>query len=295
VPVFLKADDLHLDGRVKLVDVREPGVYAAGHLRDAVNVPDLFTYLLSTSSDDDVQRMRSHFRRRFNELGIRQDEHVVVYEQTMDHQYGASCRGFFIFKLMNYGTVSTLEGGLDAFTRIQGNEQYLTQDVPTIVPCHFEDAHGHQLEWQMANREEVLGIVNDRPARTHLLDVRDAVEWNGLSSSPYGADFSPRKGRIPHSVWLEWYSFHRLDQEKRITELKSSDEVETMMKDRGIEKNDRIIIYCFKGSRASLVMMKLKEAHFSNVKNYVGSWNEWAADPELPIDATILHSTGDLS
>ena len=292
--MFLKAEDLRVDGRVKLVDVREPAAYAAGHLRDAVNVPDLFTYLLSTSSNDDVQRMKSHFRRRFNDLGISQDEHVVVYEQSMDHQYGASCRGFFIFKLMNYGKVSTLEGGLDAFTRISGNEQHLTRDPTAIVPRQLDGDQADQVEWQMADREEVLAVVKERPAKTYLLDVRDAVEWNGLSSSPYGVDFSPRKGRLPHSVWLEWYSFHRLDREKNITALKSSDEVETMLRDKGIGKDDRIIVYCFKGSRASLVVMKLKEAHFKNVKNYFGSWNEWAADPQLPIDATLLHCTGSL-
>ena len=294
VPVFLKAADLRIDGRAKLIDVRETAVYAAGHLRDAINIPDLFTYLLSTSSNDDVQRMKSHFRKRFSDLGIGQDEHVVIYEQTMDHQYGASCRGFFLFKLMNYGKVSTLEGGLDAFTRIPGNEQHLTCDPTTIVPRHSDGVDGDQVEWQMANREEVLDVVTERPAKTYLLDVRDAVEWNGLSSSPYGIDFSPRKGRIPHSVWLEWYSFHRLDREKNITELKSTVEVETMLRDKGIGKDDRIIVYCFKGSRASLVVMKLKEAHFKNVKNYFGSWNEWAADPQLPIDATVFQSIGAL-
>ena len=35
------------------------------------------------------------------------------------------------------------------------------------------------------------------------LDVRDVVEWIGESSSPYGKDFCPRKGRIPGFVWLE--------------------------------------------------------------------------------------------
>lgn len=35
------------------------------------------------------------------------------------------------------------------------------------------------------------------------LDVRDVDEWVGTSSSPYGVDFCPRKGRIPGAVWLE--------------------------------------------------------------------------------------------
>ena len=41
--------------------------------------------------------------------------------------------------------------------------------------------------------------------RTVKLDVRDVDEWIAESSSPYGKDFCPRKGRIPGAVWIEWY------------------------------------------------------------------------------------------
>jgi hypothetical protein len=37
------------------------------------------------------------------------------------------------------------------------------------------------------------------------LDVRDIDEWIAESSSPYGKDFCPRKGRIPGAKWIEWY------------------------------------------------------------------------------------------
>jgi 3-mercaptopyruvate sulfurtransferase SseA len=38
-----------------------------------------------------------------------------------------------------------------------------------------------------------------------ILDVRDVDEWIGESSSPYGRDYCPRKGRIPGARWIEWY------------------------------------------------------------------------------------------
>jgi thiosulfate/3-mercaptopyruvate sulfurtransferase len=120
-----------------------------------------------------------------------------------------------------------------------------------------------------------------------LLDVRDAVEWNGLSSSPYGVDFTPRKGRIPNSVWIEWYRFHELDSEKNMMKRKSNEEIQTLMEAKGIQKNDEIFIYCFKGSRAAVALMGLKQAGFSNVKNYFASWNEWSRDLQLPIDDEI--------
>ena len=42
---------------------------------------------------------------------------------------------------------------------------------------------------------ETLAALND--PRVVLLDVRDRDEWMGESSSPYGRDFAPRKGRLP--------------------------------------------------------------------------------------------------
>ena len=55
----------------------------------------------------------------------------------------------------------------------------------------------------MINRDEMLAALGDDSIVK--LDVRDVDEWVGTSSSPYGKDFLPRKGRIPGSKWIEWY------------------------------------------------------------------------------------------
>ena len=56
-----------------------------------------------------------------------------------------------------------------------------------------------------------------------ILDVRDVDEWIGDSSSPYGKDFCPRKGRIPGAVWLEWYRMMKPTGEG--PRFKSKDEI----------------------------------------------------------------------
>ena len=52
---------------VVVIDTRDPATYAAGHLPDAVNIHDIFTYL-ATSTPDGVAAMREkfaeHLRRR---------------------------------------------------------------------------------------------------------------------------------------------------------------------------------------------------------------------------------------
>ncbi|CAF1434128.1 unnamed protein product [Adineta steineri] len=290
IPMFIKPEDLHLYENVKFVDVRDGDAYNSGHINNSVNFNDLFTYLLPSSSKDDVNEMKKYFEKRFGELGISGKEHVIIYEQSMDNQYGASCRGFFIFKYMKHPNVSTLEGGLDGFLRVENGAKQLTTVKPTIVECQYK---GHddddEFDWQMTDYIEVLEIVKNKPEKTWLLDVRDAVEWKGESSSPYGIDFVPRKGRIPNSKWIEWYDFHELDSNKNVIKYKSNEQIQKLMEKNNIEKDDKITVYCFKGSRAAVVLMKLKQAGYNNIKNYFASWNEWACDFNLPIDETKIN------
>lgn len=287
VPMCIKPEDLHLYKFAKFLDVRHPDAYAQGHVNNAVNAYELFTYLLASSSKDGIDKMNVDFKEQFGQWGITGKEHIIIYEQSMDNQYGASSRGFFILKYMKHPNVSTLEGGLDALIATEGGAQYITQEPSTIIKCEYNGCDTDTAGYQMADRDEVLQIVNNKVPGKHLLDVRDAIEWNGLSSSPYGVDYTPRKGRIPNAIWIEWYSFHELDNEKNVTKRKSPEQIQDLMTANGIDKNDEIIIYCFKGSRVSVALMSLKQAGYNNVKNYFASWNEWSRDLQLPINNEI--------
>jgi thiosulfate/3-mercaptopyruvate sulfurtransferase len=114
------------------------------------------------------------------------------------------------------------------------------------------------------------------------LDVRDIDEWIGESSSPYGKDFCPRKGRLPNAKWIEWYRMMKPTAAGPM--FKSPDEVRAECRSAGIGPDATIYLYCFKGARASNTYLALKEAGYENVKMYFGSWNEWSRDPSLPIE-----------
>ena len=119
-----------------------------------------------------------------------------------------------------------------------------------------------------------------------ILDNRDADEWRGESSSPYGADFAPRKGRLPGARWIEWYNFMSADD--GIPHFLPADKIRALCAQAGLYPEDDIIVYCFKGARASNTLLALKIAGFERVRNYYGSWNEWSRDPSLPADEEVL-------
>ena len=52
----------------------------------------------------------------------------------------------------------------------------------------------------------------------------------------------------------------------------------------GIRQETPVIVFCFKGARASTTFVALEEAGIKNVRLYLGSWNEWSRDPSLPIE-----------
>jgi thiosulfate/3-mercaptopyruvate sulfurtransferase len=45
-----------------------------------------------------------------------------------------------------------------------------------------------------------------------------------------------------------------------------------------------VVIYCFKGARASNTFVALADADVKNVSLYFGSWNEWSRDASLAIE-----------
>jgi thiosulfate/3-mercaptopyruvate sulfurtransferase len=56
-----------------------------------------------------------------------------------------------------------------------------------------------------------------------------------------------------------------------------------------------VIVYCFKGARASNTFVALEEAGIKDVGIYFGSWNEWSRDPSLPIEEGLTYPAARLA
>ncbi len=115
-----------------------------------------------------------------------------------------------------------------------------------------------------------------------VVDNRHRGEWMGQLASPYEPDFDLPKGRIPGSVWIEWYNF--LKQSLEYSTFKSPEEVRALCAGYGLTPDSDIILYCFKGARSSNTFVALHLAGFKKVRIYLGSWNEWSRDPTLPVE-----------
>ncbi len=257
-----------------VIDTRAPEAYAAGHIPGAVNLHDIFTYL-ATSSPEGIAELRGKFAEEFGSVGLSGAETAVIYEQSMATGFGQSCRGYFLLQYLGYPKIKVLHGGYEAW---EAAGLSTSTDAVAPGPKTFPVSdNGAELMMDVADMMEAIkseGVVK--------LDVRDIDEWIAESSSPYGKDFCPRKGRIPGARWIEWYRMMKPTASG--TMIKSKDEVLAECATVGITPETPVAIYCFKGARASNTYLALKEAGVKDVKIYFGSWNEWSRDPALPIE-----------
>ncbi len=261
---------------VVLIDTRDADTYAAGHIPGAVNLREIFTFL-ATSTAEGLAQLKDTFASHFGAAGLSGKETAVFYEDSLNGGYGQSCRGYYLLTWLGYPKVKVLNGGFSAW-KAAGlpTSTEAAEPKPATFPSDLTPAD------VMLTKEDMLGALG---TGTVLLDVRDIDEWIGDSSSPYGRDYAPRKGRIPGAKWVEWYRFMKPSAQGPM--IKSPDEVKAECATAGITTDDTVFLYCFKGARASNTFLALKQAGFDDVRMYFGSWNEWSRDPALPIETGL--------
>jgi thiosulfate/3-mercaptopyruvate sulfurtransferase len=261
---------------VVVIDTRDGDTYAAGHIPGAVNLREIFTFL-ATSTAEGLAELKDTFASRFGAVGLSGAETAVFYEDSLNSGYGQSCRGYYLLTWLGYPKVKVLNGGFSAWKAAgMATSTASATPEPATFPSDLSTAD------VMLTKDDMLKALG---TDTVLLDVRDIDEWIGDSSSPYGKDFAPRKGRIPGAKWVEWYRFMKPSAAGPM--IKSPDEVKAECATAGISTDDTVYLYCFKGARASNTFLALKQAGFDDVRMYFGSWNEWSRDPALPIETGL--------
>lgn len=273
--------DMTTSEPIVVIDTRDPATYAAGHIAGAVNVHDIFTYL-ATSTPEGVAAMREKFAGVFGAAGLSGEETAVVYEQSMNTGFGQSCRGYVLLRYLGYPKIKILHGGYAA---------WIAAGLPTTTAVPAPTRMTFPLDPSAAGILVDLQCMKAAVSDPNIvkLDTRDVDEWIADSSSPYGKDFCPRKGRIPGAVWIEWYRMMKPSAAGPM--FKSREEILAECASVGITPKTPVVLYCFKGARASNTLVALKEAGIEDVTLYFGSWNEWSRDPSLPIETGLPYKT----
>ncbi|CCU80156.1 Thiosulfate sulfurtransferase, rhodanese [Halanaerobium saccharolyticum subsp. saccharolyticum DSM 6643] len=252
---------------VKIVDFRNLAMYMTGHIPGSTNV------WRSDQSDENAEfaGMRANAEQMaamLSEKGIAEDDLVVIYDAKGD--YDAS-RMWWILKMYGHDKVRLLDGGL---------ERWKALDKKTSVfPSSYEETNytfdESEFDFSMlATMEDVEAAIDNDNAL--ILDTRSEGEHTGADLKS-GAE---RKGCIPKSVWIEWTEALNDD-----LTFKSAADLEEVYGE-AIEGKELIIPYCqsaVRSSHTTFVLTQLLGVD-AEVKNYDGSWIEWSATEELPVE-----------
>lgn len=263
-----------------LIDTRDAAHFAEAHIPGAVNIREVFTFLAMSTPAGEAE-LTAKFAEAFGAAGLSGAETAVIYEQSMNTGFGQSCRGYVLLRHLGYPKIKVLHGGFDAWRAASlpvSNEPVVPVSKPFPVQAKASPV--------LVNVDTMKAAIADKSIIK--LDVRDVDEWIAESSSPYGKDFCPRKGRIPGAVWLEWYRMMKPTPAGQM--FKSREEILAECATAGITPDTPVIVYCFKGARASNTFVALEEAGVKNVRIYFGSWNEWSRDLSLPIEKGLPYA-----
>lgn len=279
---IISSKDLNSINDKLFIDLRSKEDFEKCHIKNAVNIPQFFTYL-AESSHTGLEKLTDTFKGLLQSKGVTGKENLIFYEDHLGSLKGVSCRAYFLMSMFGYNKTKLyiLEEGLDgvkakkSFPVEEGAERKI-EKLGTFVPQLNEDHH--------IRYDELHVSLTSNDKKPFLLDVRDEEEWIGVSSSPYGPDFTPRKGRLIGAKSIIWTEF--MEDKKK---FKTEEEIDVLCKTVGIkDKEQEIVVYCFKGCRSSNSLIALKKAGYKNVRNYLGSWNEWSRNLKLPIDDSKL-------
>ncbi|OGI38504.1 MAG: hypothetical protein A2140_10510 [Candidatus Muproteobacteria bacterium RBG_16_62_13] len=250
---------------VRLVDAVEPASYQRAHLPGAVNVFYLDLAKIEERKKNGHPLSNAEAEKIFGEAGIDNNTQVIVY----DGGEGPSASGvWFVLDFFGHKNVKVLNGG---FRKWLKEGRPVTQDVPVIEKKRFL-AKEHPAK--VVTREWVQSRLRNK--NTVFVDTRSFNEFIGTDLRP-GAS---RGGHLPGAVHLEWTRFSG-----KVNTFKTAAELEKVLQQRGITRNTRVVAYCGTGlGRSTDMVLALKLIGYDNVVEYTGSWEEWSADPRLPIE-----------
>ena len=273
---FVAADWLaeHIDDpEIQIIDARmaPPGQeerdlnaeYQAGHIPGAVFF-DIEALSDHTSPLPHMMPRAEAFAVAMRELGVSSDKHLVVYDEG---NLFSAPRAWWMLRTFGVEKVSIVAGGLEGWRR---DGLPLEQGLPELPEGDFD---GRVDPLAVKRLTDVLLVSHEGSAQ--IVDARPAGRFNGQVAEPRPG---LRCGHIPGALNVPW-------TELVINgELKTTDELNEIFARHDVDFERPIIASCGSGVTAAVVVLALTTLGVNGVSLYDGSWSEWGARTDLPIE-----------
>ncbi|MGA7455904.1 MAG: 3-mercaptopyruvate sulfurtransferase [Methyloceanibacter sp.] len=206
------------------------------------------------------------FSSRMRSMGIGDGSRIVVYDSS---GLFSAARVWWTFRVMGVDDVSVLNGGLSKWKR---EDRPLESGAPrSRTARHFTARRNLDL---VRDVSDIKALLKDKSAE--IVDARAADRFAGKAPEPRPG---LRSGHIPGS--------HNLPYAKLLNKdgtFKTGPEIERLFEEAGVDLSKPVVASCGSGITASVLALGLAEIGHRRAAVYDGSWSEWGADQNLPIE-----------
>jgi len=250
------------DGSFRALSGRQ--AYGRGHIPGAVFV-DHAADLADPEGEVPLEILApERFESLMGRLGIAADSTVVVYDDS-----GGTWAARLWWALRYYGhdAAKVLDGGL---TKWIGEARPLETRTPTPAPASFQARAQPALR---SSCDEVRRAIGH--AEVCSVDALPEIFHTGKARlfPTHSSGHIPTAVNVPATANLD-----------PVTQtLRSADELARLWRKAGLRPDRAAITYCGTGAYAAYDFFVLHILGHEQVSLYDGSWMEWGANPDLPV------------
>ena len=205
------------------------------------------------------------FADHMGRLGISNDDHVVVYDNS---GMQTSPRVWWTLRAFGHRRVSVLDGGMRKWL---AEDRPVAADTPAVTPARYTA----RLDASMVrSMQDIRGNIESRSEQ--VLDARSAGRFAGTEPEPRP---QCRPGHIPGSLNLP--SVTLVDPDTGT--FRAAAELESRFAESGLNLQAPVITSCGSGVTACVLALGLHLLGKGDVAVYDGSWTEWGSS-DMPVE-----------